>query len=297
MTAELEVDGRRVAVSNLDRVLWPSTGYTKGQMLAYYLRIAAALLPHVRGRPVVLGRFPEGVHGRGWGQFECRGHPEWMATRRLALRTGSARNFCLVNDTPSLAWVANQGVVELHPYLAPADAFDVPASVVFDLDPGAPAAILECGRAALWLRALLDGIGLKAFPKTSGGSGLHVIVPLNTPHDYGHTKAFARDVARRLADTHPDAVVDRMAKSLRVGRVFVDWGQNDQRKQTVAAYSLRATEVPSVSTPVAWDELAAAVARGDGRALAFGPADAIDRVERLGDLHGPVVGLRQRLPR
>ncbi len=297
MTAStLEVAGRQIRVTNLDRVLWPATGFTKGAMLDYYLAVAPALLPQLGDRPVVLGRFPEGVHERGWGQFECRGRPDWMPTARIALRSGQQRELCVIGDEAALAWVVNQGVIELHPFLARASDFATPTAVVFDLDPGPPAGLAEAGQASVILRRILEADGLVALPKTSGGSGVHVVVPLNSGHSYAETKAYARGVARELAAAHPDLFIERMARNARAGRIFVDWGQNDQRKQTVAAYSLRATLAPSVSTPLSWDDVESTLRSSRAATLAFDPREVLERVARRGDLHRGASELVQRLP-
>ena len=244
----------------------------------------------------MLGRFPEGVDRRGWGQFECRGRPEWMASASLRLRTGVVRDVCVINDLASLVWVANQGVIELHPYLARVERFDQPLAAVFDLDPGPPAGLRECCRVALWLRDVLTEVGLSSFPKTSGSSGLHVVVPLNAPHSYEETKRFARAAAARLARERGELVVDRMAKSLRARKVFIDWAQNDQRKQTVAPYSLRATPMPLVSAPVRWDEIERAVEGSSAAALTLGPRDVLRRLAAGDDPFADVARLEQRLP-
>lgn len=290
----VEADGRRVRLTNLQRVLWPATGDTKGDLLAYYREVAPALLPHLVDRPVTLWRYPEGVDGPSWFQNECRGRPNWMATVRLPDRRGGVQEFCLVNDLPSLLWVANLGTVELHPFLARADRPDRPTAVVFDLDPGAGAGLAECSRVALRLRDALARGGLDGVPKTSGGKGLHVVVPLNAPHSFQRTKAFARAVAGELAGRHPGLVVDRMARSLRRGRVLVDWSQNDPGKSTIAVYSLRGTSVPRVSTPVTWEEVEGAAEGAGG--LVFGPREVLDRLARHGDLFAPVLRRVARLP-
>ena len=290
------VEGRTLDLTNLERVLWPETGTTKGEMVDYYARMAPALVPHLAHRPLMVWRWPLGVHERGWDQFECKGRPEWMATHRLEMRKGEVANVCVVNDAASLVWLANQGTIELHPFLSRAEAFERPTVVVFDLDPGEPASLVESCRVALLLRDLLSALHLEGFPKTSGKAGMHVYVPLNTEVTYAATKAFAQAVARLLAREHPDLVVDRMRKDLRPGKVFVDWSQNDERKQTVAVYSLRAMNWPLVSAPVTWEEVARAVRRQDPSALMVTPADAIARFRLHGDLFEPVARLQQRLP-
>jgi bifunctional non-homologous end joining protein LigD len=286
----VELDGREVALTSLDRVLYPETGFTKGDLVAYYRAVAPVLVPHLRGRPLTLGRFPAGVEERGFAQTECRGAPWWLATQEVRLRDGRVRNFCLVNDAPSLLWVANLGTIELHPFLAYGAAPDEPTAVVFDLDPGPPAGFADCCDVALALRALLAEDGLAGLVKTSGGVGLHVYVPLNSPQSFDETKSFARAVAERLAAARPELVTAKASKDERRGKVLVDWLQNDPTRSTVSVYSVRAARWPSVSTPLAWDE----VERREP--LAFGPGDAVERVQRLGDLFAPVLEREQRLP-
>ena len=290
--SEVEVGGRAVRLSNLDKVLWPEAGFTKGGLLDYYGKAAPVLLSHVAERPVTLARFPDGVDRYGWYQTNCRGRPDWMRTRRIR-----DQEYCVLNDLPSLLWAANMGTIELHPFLARSDRIEEPDVVVFDLDPGPPAGIVDCCRVALWLREALAEEGLASFPKTSGSIGLHVYVPLNSPATYGETKPFARRVARALGRRHPDSVVDEMAKRLRGAKVFLDWGQNDAAKSTIAPYSLRAMTWPTASAPVGWDEVEQAAAEARSDLLAFGPREALDRLDRLGDLFEPVLTLKQTLPR
>ena len=294
-TASIEVGGRRIALSNVDKVLWPLAGWTKERMLRYYLRVAPVLLPHVAGRPVTLGRFPDGVEAGGWYQNECRGRPEWMTVHPVRIRSGKVQRFCVVDDAAALAWVANQGTIELHPFLALAERPDEPTAVVFDLDPGRPADAVACARVALWLRSELERLGLAAFAKTSGSVGLHLVVPLNEPHAFAETKAFARSLAGRAA-ADLDGVVDRQARSARTGKVLVDWLQNDPMRSTVAPYSLRATDWPTVSTPVSWDEVEHCAATGRPEALTFDADAVLARIELHGDLFEPVLMTRQRLP-
>ncbi len=293
---ELSVDGRTLPVTNLGRVLWPATRFTKDDLLAYYRAVGAAMVRQLAGRPLMLGRFPEGIDRPGWGQWECRGRPEWMSVATLRMKDGREVETCVIDDVASLLWAANQGTLEFHPYLARAASFETPTAVVFDLDPGVPAGILECAAVALALRTVLDAHGLAAFPKSSGGEGLHVFVPLNTPATYEATKAFARATAARLAADAPDLVVDRMAKAARGGRVFIDWGQNDARKQTIAAYSLRTTVQPRASAPLSWEEVERAVVSRDPAVLRHGPAGVVARLESHGDLFSAVAELQQRLP-
>ena len=294
---EVGIGGRRVRLPNLQRVMWPQTGFTKGQMIDYYVSVAPALLPHLQGRPLTLKRYPEGVEGGYWFQKQCRGHPEWLPTRPVpsVMVAGKILDFCVVNDLASLVWVANLGTVELHPLLAREPDVSVPTAVVFDFDPGPGAGLTDACTVALRVREVLDGLRLASYPKTSG-KGLHVYVPLNTPHTYSQTKRFARAVARLLASQQPDLVVDRMDKSLRAGKVLIDWSQNDPTKTTVVVYSLRAKATPLVSCPVTWDEVAAAVAGGHQTRLAFDAGAVVERVREHGDLFAPVLTTEQHLP-
>jgi bifunctional non-homologous end joining protein LigD len=291
------VDDRSVTLTSLDRVLWPRAGFTKGAMIDYYARVAPALLPHIAGRALTLGRFPAGVDGRGFAQTECRGRPRWMRTAALRLRDGRIRRFCVVDDRPSLLWIANQTAIELHPFLARADRQDEPTLVVLDLDPGPGAGMLDCCRVALRAREMLRERGLEAFVKSSGSSGLHVYVPLNTPHGYGETKPFARELAARLAAEAPDHVTDRTPTALRTGRVLVDWLANDASRSMVAPYSLRAADYPTVSAPLRWEEVEVALSTRAPERLFFTAVDFPARLDAVGDPLAAAVELRQRLPR
>jgi bifunctional non-homologous end joining protein LigD len=254
------------------------------------------LVGHVAGRALTLGRFPDGVDRPGFAQTECRGRPEWMAVHALRLRSGEMRRYCGIRDAASLVWAANLGTIELHHFLAPADRPQHPGVVAFDLDPGSGAGLSDCCRVAMWLRESLASVGLDGVTKTSGSRGLHVYVPVEASYPYERTRAFARAMARRLAVGHPDHVTDQPSRSARVGRVLVDWAQNHPRRSMVAAYSLRAADWPTVSTPVRWDEVAAVADADDAAALVFLAGDVIDRLDRLGDLFAPLLALRQRLP-
>ena len=289
---EVRVEGRTLTLSSLGKVLWPEAGFTKGEMLDYYERVAPVLLPHIGGRPVTLARFPDGVERDGWYQTNCRPRPDWLPTRRVG-----TQDYCVVNDLPSLLWAANMGAVELHPFLARADRIDEPTVVVFDLDPGLPADVLDCCAVALSLRDALAGLGLASFPKTTGSIGLHVYVPLNTPTSYAETKPFARRIARELAERHPERVVEKPQKSLRAGKVFIDWGQNDASKSTIAPYSLRAMRWPTVSAPLTWDEVEDALEGPSAERVTFLPGAMLERLDRFGDLFGPVLETSQALPR
>jgi bifunctional non-homologous end joining protein LigD len=295
MTA-LEIEGRHVAVTNLDKVLWPESGMTKGRLLEYYVRVAPALISHLRDRPLTLRRFPDGVDGVSWHQNECRGEPEWLTVFETEGRRGRRLRFCVVDDLPSLVWVANQAAIELHPFLWTVEAPRRPTQLVFDLDPGAPADVIDCARIAVALRDVLLELGLTSLVKTSGSLGLHVHVPLALPEDAERTKGFARLVARALGESRPDEVVAEMQKTRRPGKVYVDWLQNDPTRQTVAAYSPRGLAWPTVATPVTWDEVEDAVAAGDSGRLTFLAADIAERIDRHGDLFAPLLELEQTLP-
>jgi bifunctional non-homologous end joining protein LigD len=280
----LSVDGRVVRITNPARVLWPRTGTTKRDLIDYQLAVAPVLLPHLRGRATMLWRYPEGIDGPGWFQAQCRSRAPWMTTHPIVGRRGETLHYCVVEERASLAWLANLGTIELHPHLWTTDRPTEPTVLVLDLDPGPPAGLAEAARVALLVRRRLDDLGLPSLVKTSGGLGLHVLVPLAPGATFGATKAFGRSLARALARERPELVVERSVRSERAGRVYLDWVQNDAGRQLVAPYSLRATPVPMVSTPVSWEEVEAAAAGTAETSLRFGPRQVVERVERLGDL-------------
>jgi bifunctional non-homologous end joining protein LigD len=271
----LELAGRRVELRTPDRVLWPAAGFTKRDLLDYYLSVAPVLLPHLRDRPLTLGRFPTGVEGRGFAETEARAAPDWLRTEPIRLRGGEIRNYCVVEDEAGLAWLANRSVIELHPFLG----LDRPHAIVFDLDPGEPADVVDCARVALRLR---ERLGDDAVVKTSGSVGLHVFVP--TAATYEETRAFARRLAEELEAAVPDRVVSTTARAARPGKVLVDWMQNAPMRSTVAPYSLRAAPWPTVSMPVSWDEVERCAAERRPELLTFLAWHVPERVERLGDL-------------
>jgi bifunctional non-homologous end joining protein LigD len=294
--SEVDVAGRRVRLTNLDKVLWPRLGLTKGWMVDYYTAVAPALVPHLAGHPLTLHRFPDGVGGIHWYETRAPAHPPWVRTVTFHMRrTGKVFDVCVLDDPASLVWAAQIAAVELHPFLGTAADLDRPTMVVLDLDPGPPATVVDCCRVAVRIRDLLAELGLRAWAKTSGGAGLHVVVPLNTPVGYGETKGFARAVAAVLERDDPGSVTSVMARAARPGKVFVDWGQNDAGKSTVAPYSLRGFEVPTVATPVRWDEVEQVGASGAPGALTFLPTDVVRRLED-GDLLAPVLDVEQALP-
>jgi bifunctional non-homologous end joining protein LigD len=288
---EVEVEGRTLRLTNLDKVLYPAAGFTKGHVVDYYARIAPALLPHLRGHPLTLKRYPNGVDAPFFFEKRCPAHrPDWLRTAPGEIP------YCVIEDLAGLVWVANLASLELHPGLALAADAERPTVLVFDLDPGAPADVLSCAEVALSLRDLFDHWSLRCFPKTSGSKGMQVYVPLNVETTFDATKGFARAVAETLERRFPERVTATMSKARRTGRVFVDWSQNDRVKTTISVYALRALERPTVSTPLAWAEVEAALAAGDPAALRFEAADVLARVERDGDLFAPVAELRQELP-
>ena len=285
---EVDVEGHRLSLSNLDKVLYPAVGFTKGQVIDYYTRIAPAVLTHLRDRPLTLKRYPNGVDAQYFYEKRCPSHaPDWV--RREVVQK---IEYCVCDDLPTLVWLANLADLELHPSLSHADDVLRPTVMAFDLDPGDGAGLPECCEVAFLLRDALAQLGLESFAKTSGSKGIQVYVPLNVEDvDYDHgTKALSKALARHLEAQHPKLIVSQQKKELRSGKVLIDWSQNDEHKTTVGVYSLRARERPTVSTPVAWEELE------DPSALVFESADVLERVERLGDLFAPVAELRQELP-
>ena len=295
---EVVVEGRTLKLSNLDKVLYPKAGFTKGQVIDYYTRIAPAVLPHIRSRPLTLKRYPNGVEEDYFYEKQCPKHrPPWVAVQPV-WSEGNGRNvdFCLCNDLPTLVWCANLADLELHTNLCLAEDVHRPTMMVYDLDPGPPATIVECSRVALWIREIFEALGLESFPKTSGSKGLQLYVPINTPVTYDDTKPFAHAMAELLEKQHPDLVLSKMSRVAREGKVFVDWSQNDRIKTTVSVYSLRAKERPTVSTPVTWAEVKACLEAEDPELLSFTSDDVLERYADRGDLFAPVLNLEQRLP-
>lgn len=304
----VEVDGRELKLTNLDKVLYPASGFSKGEVVDYYAKVAPAIVPHLKGRALTLRRFPEGVDDSDAAFFEkrCPKHrPEWVRT--AAIEAGphaGVIDFCVCEDRPTLVWMAQLAAIELHPSLSLAETPDCPSVLAFDLDPGPPADVVDCCRVALRLRELFDHFGLQSFPKTSGSKGLQVYAPLNDEavtyeadgEDGQGTKPLARAIAQLLEKQTPKEVVSKMKKVERKGKVFVDWSQNHRRKTTIAVYSLRARERPTVSTPVSWEEVERAVKKDDPDSLVFEAKDVLKRIERDGDLFEPVLKLKQDLP-
>ena len=291
MAPEVDVDGRRLKLSNLDKVLYPATGFTKGHVIDYYTRVAPVLLPHLRDRPLTLKRYPNGVDSKYFYEKQKPSHaPDWVRSAEIAMGDRDI-DFVLCDDLPTLVWLANLADLELHPSLAVARDPERPTVLAFDLDPGEPAGLPECREVALLLRDTLAQVGLECFAKTSGSKGMQVYVPLNAAVTYEDTKPFAQALAQLLEKHHPKLVVSTMKKSVRGGKVFIDWSQNSRHKTTVAAYSLRARERPTASTPVTWDEI-----EDDGLDLVFESGDVLERIEEHGDLFAPVLDSKQKLP-
>src|SRR6202790_1557450 len=296
---EIEVAGKKVMVSNLDKVLYPAAGFTKRQVIDYYVRVAPVLLPHLKNRPITLKRYPDGVDGFFFYEKQCPSHrPDWMKTTEVpSQREEGEINYCLMNDLPALVWAANLANLELHTFLHKAPAINRPTALAFDLDPGPSTDIILCCKVSLWLKAIFDAFGMESFPKTSGSKGLQVYVPLNTAVTYGRTKAVSHAIAQLLERRFPETVVSKMQKSLRFGKILVDWSQNDDHKTTVNVYSLRAKQRPMISTPVTWEEVSRALKKNDEKHLMFESKDVLKRVQKLGDLFAPVLTLKQKLPR
>jgi bifunctional non-homologous end joining protein LigD len=298
-THPIEIEGKHLTVSNLEKVLYPTTGFTKGQVIDYYARIGPVLVPHLSGHPLTLKRYPGGVDQEFFFEKNATKHrPDWVKTAPIWSR-GNNRNvhYILANDLATLVWVANLAAIELHPSLSLASDIECPRMMVFDLDPGSPADMVQCCQVGMWLREIFEQFGLQSFPKTSGSKGLQIYVPLNTAVSYDQTKPFAHALARLLEDQHRDLIVSDMKKELRVGKVLVDWSQNDEHKTTVSVYSLRARERPTVSTPLKWEEVELTLRKKNAKLLVFEAEQVLERVERLGDLFSPLITLKQKLPK
>lgn len=293
-----QIAGRNLSLSNLEKVLYPSTGFTKAHVLEYYRLVSPYILPHLRGRALTLKRYPDGVAEAYFFEKRCPAHrPSWVATAEIARDNGEQMTVCLVNDLDTLMWVENLASLELHVPLARADAPENPDAVVFDLDPGNGAGILDCMRVALILRDLLAGLKLTCFPKTSGMKGLHVLAPLNQKKmTFDDTKKFSKSVAQVLERNYPDLVTSKMAKEQRVKKVFINWSQNDSSKTMVCVYSLRAGERPTVSFPLTWKELEHLESNGNPDKIQVEQSEAVSRLKKSGDLFGEMLVMKQRLP-
>jgi bifunctional non-homologous end joining protein LigD len=296
---EVEVQGRILTLSNLEKVFYPASGFTKGQVIDYYTRVAPFMLPHLKDRPVTLIRYPDGVQGGHFYEKDAPAFtPEWVRTVLVPRRTGEKDiRYIVINDLPTLVWCANLAGLEIHPFLHRAPALGTPTQVVFDLDPGEGADILQCAEVAFLLKDLLGRLKLESFPKVSGSKGIQLYIPLNTRASYAATRPFARGLAEALEQQHPDRVVSEINKAARVHKVLIDWSQNEDFKTTVAVYSLRAKHAqPYVSLPVKWEELHQVLKRGNTKLLYFEPEAALKRLEKAGDLFEPLLRLKQKLP-
>lgn len=298
MDSVIEVQGKQLKLSNLEKVLYPAVGFTKKQVIDYYVRIAPAIIPHLAGRALTRKRYPDGVEGEPFFEKNAPMHrPDWVKTAPIwSGRNRRTIHYVLADDMATLVWLANLAALELHPSLALARDITCPTEMVFDLDPGPPANIVQCCQVGLWLREIFEHFGLESFPKTSGSKGLQIYVPLNTPVTYEATKLFSHALAQLLEHDHRDQVVSDMKKQVRTGKVFVDWSQNDEHKTTIGVYSLRAREHPTVSTPVTWGEVERAHKKKDAGLLVFEAKEAVARFEKMGDLFEPVLELKQTLP-
>ena len=299
---QVEVDGKELRLTNLDKVLYPKADFTKGEMVDYYAKVAPAIVPHLSGRAVTLRRFPEGVEDLDSAFFEkrCPKHrPKWVKTTRVQAGPDAGMiDFCVCDSLPTLIWMAQLAAIELHPSLSASRAPKRPTVLAFDLDPGPPADVVDCSRVALRLRELLAQLDLESFAKTSGSKGMQLYVPLNTKTSYEETRPFAQAIAQIAAKQNPDEVLAKMGKKTdRSGKVLIDWYQNNERKTTISVYSLRARERPTVSTPVTWEEVEAVAESGEGSNLVFETDEVIERIEQHGDLFAPVLELKQQLPR
>jgi bifunctional non-homologous end joining protein LigD len=295
-----KIEGRELKLTHLEKILYPETGFTKGQVIDYYIRVAPILLPHLKDRPLTLKRYPNGVDAEFF--YEKRApkyRPAWFQTAEVKSDrdpTGKI-DYCIVNDLPSLLWAANLADLELHPFLAKRQNVECPTQIVFDLDPGAPADATDCAEVALWIRDVFAKMKLKCFVKSSGSKGLQIHVPLNTSTSYAITKPFARAFAVAMQSAHPDRIVYDMKKSLRPGKVLIDWSQNDESKTTILAYSLRARPHPFVATPLKWEEVEACRKKDDPALVLFEAEKALKRFDKLGDLFADLLKLKQKLPR
>jgi bifunctional non-homologous end joining protein LigD len=300
-TRQVEVEGKELRLTNLDKVLYPKAGFTKGEMVDYYAKVGPTMIPHLAGRAVTLRRFPEGVDDLDAAFFEkrCPKHrPKWVKTTRVQAGPNAGKiDFCVCDGLPTLIWMAQLAAIELHPSLSLGRAPKRPTVVAFDLDPGPPADIVDCSRVALRLREVLTHFELDCFVKTSGSKGMQLYVPLNSKTSYEETRPFSQAIAQLIAKQTPETVLAKMGKKTdRSGKVLIDWYQNNERKTTIAVYSLRARERPTVSTPISWEEVEAVAESGDGSSLVFETDDVLRRIEEHGDLFAPVLELEQQLP-
>ncbi len=294
----VEIAGKRLSLTNLQKDLYPSYGFTKAHILDYYRRIADFILPHLKDRALTLKRYPEGVDKEYFFEKRCPSHrPAWVKTAEITKDDNERMTYCMVNDFETLMWVENLASIELHVPLGKASSPDIADSMVFDLDPGEGANVLRCAQVALILRGLLSRIQLTSCIKTSGKKGLHLYVPLNRKDTtFDDTKSFSKAVADIMQKNYPDLVTSKMAKEYRRGKVFINWSQNDSSKTMICVYSLRAREKPYVSSPLHWNELESLADQKDPEELQVLHSKALERAERWGDLFHDVLTKKQKLP-
>jgi bifunctional non-homologous end joining protein LigD len=291
----VRVGEREISLSNLDKVLYPETGTTKGEVIEYYARIAPVMVPHLAGRCITLKRFPDGVQKTGFFEKRCPKHrPAWIPTAVGPGDRGGDIGYCRFDEPAALVWAANMAALELHVPMAVSDDLDTPRAMVFDFDPGAPATVKDCCEIAMWVREVLAAVNLEGWCKTSGSKGLQMYIPLNTPCTHEGAADFALAVGQVLERQHRDRVTTVMAKVERPGKIFIDWSQNARFKTTIGVYSMRARPEPTVSTPVSWAEVESCAA-GEVE-LKFTFRDVMERVDQLGDLFEPVLTTKQSLP-
>lgn len=295
---EVKIEGHSLSLSNLNKPLYPG-GFSKGQLIDYYIRIAPHMLPHLRDRPITFKRYPNGVEGGFFFEKNCSQYrPKWVRTAIVGYgEDNKPIEHCMLRGEAELAWAANVAAIEIHTSLARRQRIDRPTMIAFDLDPGPGTDIIECCRIALDLREMLRELSLECLVKTSGGKGLHLYVPINTATTYEKTQPFARALATHMAEREPGRITAIMAKVQRKGKVYIDWAQNMRHKTTVCVYSMRARPEPSVSTPVSFEEVEKAFKKKEPERLVFGPEDVLKRVEELGDLLEPALTLKQKLPK
>ncbi|MEV0153032.1 non-homologous end-joining DNA ligase [Micromonospora sp. NPDC050686] len=296
---KVEVEGRALELSNLDKVLYPKAGFTKGEVIDYYTRIAPVLLPHLADRALTRIRFPNGTDGGSFFEKNApAATPRWVRTETLPA-PGSTKgretiDYVVCDELPTLVWLANLAALELH--TPQWKVGEHPDMMVVDLDPGAPAALRQCCEVALLMRDRLADDGIDSYPKTSGKKGMQLCCPIAGTQDADDVSAYAKRIAQELEKEHPRLIVSKMAKNLRPGKVFIDWSQNNAAKTTVAPYSLRAQAVPSVSTPLTWDEVAAGAAGKRPATRPYTAGEVLKRVEKDGDLLAPLLDGGPELP-
>ena len=289
----VDVDGRSVRLTNLEKVLYPAIGFTKAQVIGYYAAIAPVMIPHLEGRPLTFTRWPDGVEAASFFEKNCPSHaPDWV---EVMDGPGGVRS-CSIDHPAGLVWAGNQAALEIHVPMAKGVDLDTPTNLVFDLDPGEPADVVDCADVALWLHEVLESVDLEGFVKTSGSKGLQLYVPLNTPTEHSQASSFALAVGQLLEGQHQDRVLVEMTKSKRRGKVFIDWSQNNRAKTTIGVYSLRARHKPTVSTPLSWDEVEALSTDRDPGSVRFEADAVVERVRQLGDIFEPVLSIQQELP-